>query len=180
MFYCWFRLGTILVGQSLKPPIDIRDELSLSFRVRILDCDGLRVMSAFQYPNYLYLASWGHVTRMGLLKTSIRKRWAPVVGSYKFIFRKPLKIWSTFIVKICFAGWDDTWFYQQVLFEQNQNVKAMGFTKLAIWKNNHTLSLDRCFEETRFEGAHNPPPKWILDLFAEDKINIPHFSRNQT
>lgn len=175
MFYCWLRLGSILISESLKSPIDIHDELSLSFRVRIFDCDGLRVMSAFQYPNYLYLTSWGHVIRMGLLKISIRKKWAPVVGSYKFIFRKPLKLWSTFNVRICFAGWDDTWFYQQVLFEQDQNVKALGFTKLGIWKNNHTLSLEECFEATQFEGGHNPPPERILNLFVDDKTNISHF-----
>ena len=32
-------------------------------------------------------------------------------------------------------GWDDKWAYHRLTFEQNNQICAIGFPKVAFWKN---------------------------------------------
>lgn len=139
MLYFWSKLCLIIVFNRNKRLKSLNEEISVPFRVRTFDCDGLKVMSGFKYPVYMDLARWTHIIRVGFLEVAVKNRWAPVLGSQKIIHRKPLNILSKFTVRVSLAGWDDRWFYHLHLFEQKDLLKAIGITKAGIWKNHQQV-----------------------------------------
>lgn len=175
MFYIWYKIASILIAYSNKPLSNINEELSLSFRVRFLDCDGLRIMSGFQYPDYMHLSSWALCTRAGFPKKIITKKWTPVAISQKTICRKPLKLWSPFTLQVSFAGWDDNWFYHQHLFQQKGNLRAIGTTRFGVWGNRKIVPVSQVFEEIGFEFEEKKTPVWINNQYKEDNDSYKMF-----
>ena len=169
MLYTWYKIAYILISHSSKNLPDINDEISISFRVRLLDCDGFRIMSGFQFPLYMYLSSWALGSHVKFPKRIITKGWSPIAVSQKYISKKPLKLWSKFTVKVSFAGWEEKWFYHQHLFTQNGNIHAIGATKFAIWGKRRTVPIKRVFEEVGYDYMEKQPAEWILQLFIADK-----------
>ena len=168
MIYYWFRMGRILLSSSLSSPIAIDDELTSSFRVRALDCDGLQVMAHSQYAIYMDFARWAQVTRTGFIRAAIRNGWAPIVGSQKIIYRKPLRRWSPFKVRVSCVGWDEKWAYYLHLFEQHCKIKAIGAIKTMVWKKERAVPMERVLKELKANRMEMVPPVWILDMFERD------------
>ena len=75
----------IIAFNKSKPLENLDEEISIPFRVRLLDCEALRIMSAYQYPTYMTFSNWDIAVRSGLLKAFIKNRWSPLVGSQKTI-----------------------------------------------------------------------------------------------
>jgi acyl-CoA thioesterase FadM len=175
MLYAWYKIASILAIHSNRPLSHIGEEISLSFRVRLFDCDGFRIMSGFQYPTYMYLSSWALCTRARFPKTILTKRWAPVAASQKTIFWRPLKLWSLFTLKVSFAGWDDNWFYHQHVFQQKESVHALGTTRFAVWENRHIVPVVRVLDVIGFDFEEKPPPVWINNQFKEDVHSFNNF-----
>lgn len=171
MFYFWYKLFLISILNLNKRLDNLDDEISVPFRVRLFDCDGLQVMAGFQYPFYMDLARWTHIIKGGFLSVAIKNGWAPVLGSQKIVHRKPLKIFSKFTVKVLLAGWDDKWFYHVHLFEQNNLIKAVGITKAGIWKNHQQVLAKLILEELKLNGEKKVPV-WITDIFDKDLENF--------
>ena len=175
MIHYWFRLGRILLSSLLSSPLSIDDELTLSFRVRALDCDGLKVMTASQFAIYMDFARWALITRNGFIRAAFRNGWAPTVGSQKIIYRKPLRRWSLFKVRVSLAGWDEKWFYHLHLFDQHGQIKAIGVTKAIAWKKGAAVAVDRVLKEIKANREEMAPPDWILNLFEKDHENFKRF-----
>src|SRR5215207_9007214 len=135
MLYYWYRISLIFLSRKFQMPLDINCELTRTFRVRLFDCDAFRVMGAFKYSTYMDYIRFELVARTKLYNEIFLKRLAPTLGSQKLIYRKPLKRWTKFTVRLQTAGWDDKWIYHVHKFEQNGEVKAIGITKALIWKN---------------------------------------------
>lgn len=172
MFYCWFKIGLIIALNRRKPLQNFEEEISIPFRVRLLDCDALRIMSAYQYPIYMNFSCWDLFVRSGLLSAAIKNRWSPLVGSQKIIYRKPLKRWTSFNLKASYAGWDENWFYYQHFFVQEDKVKAVGTTKIAAWKQGGIIPVKTVFEEAGINYEKKVPPTWVANHFNEDRDDL--------
>ena len=109
MFYYWYRVIRILVSRKFQKQVNINAELSRTFKVRLFDCDGLRVMTASKYPAYMDFIRWELIARTKLFNEIVLKGLAPTLGSQKLIYRIPLKRWTKFTVRLTTAGWDDKW-----------------------------------------------------------------------
>lgn len=168
MYYIWYKIASILISSSRKRLSAIDDEISMPLRVRLFDCDGMMVMSGFQYPAYMYLSSWLLCTRTNFPQTILSKRWAPVAASQKYICRRPLKIWDPFILKVSFAGWDDNWFYHKHLFVKDSELHAVGTTRFAAWRKGKIIPVREVFEAIGYDFKDKPPPDWLLNQFKED------------
>lgn len=168
MYYIWYKIASILVTNSRKQLPDIKDEIIIPLRVRILDCDGLRVMSGFQYPVYMYLSSWLLCTRTNFPRTIISERWKPVAVSQKYICRRPLKLWAHFTLKVSFAGWDKKWFYHKHLFLKDGELCAIGTTRFAAWRKNKIVPVPDVLQAIGYEFKEYPPPEWVHEQFKDD------------
>ena len=91
MFYYWYRIVWILIARRFQSQVDIEEELTRTFRVRLFDCDGFRVMTAFKYAAYMDLIRWEMIARSKLFNEILPKGLAPTLGAQKIIYRKPIK-----------------------------------------------------------------------------------------
>ena len=73
--------------------------------------------------------------RSKLFDNTFKKGIFPVLGSQKIIYKKPLKRWTKFKITISLEGWDDKWVYHSQTFKQKSEIYAVGYSKVAYWKN---------------------------------------------
>ena len=107
-----------------------------------------------------------------MLDAAIKNKWSPLVGSQKTIYGKLLKIWTKFNVKASYAGWDERWFYHQHFFIQNDQVKAVGTTKFAAWKQGGIIPVIKVFEEAGIDYEIKIPPNWVANHYTEDRDDL--------
>lgn len=168
MYYIWYKIASILITSPKKKLHNIEEEIEMPLRVRLFDCDGMRVMSGFQYPVYMYLSSWLLCSRTNFTKTILSKKWTPVATSQKYICRRPLKIWDSFRIVVSFAGWDDKWFYHKHMFVKDGELCAIGTTRFAAWRKKKIVPVSDVFKEIGYEFKDYPPPEWVMRQFKED------------
>lgn len=173
MFHYWFTIGRMLVSRYTRPRVRPDVTIRRRFRVRIFDCDGLRVMTAAKYPMYMDFIRWEMIARSPLFDAIVKRGLAPTLGSQKLIYRRPLKVWTTFVVELELAGFDDKWMYHIHRFLQNGEVRAIGITRALIWKRDVPTALP---ELLTFVGITEPrpAPPWVLALFANDRDILDH------
>jgi acyl-CoA thioesterase FadM len=73
--------------------------------------------------------------RSSLYENTVEKGMLAILVSQKVIYKKPLRIWSTFSVKLILEEWDEKWAYHHHIFIQDGKVCAVGLSKLAFRKH---------------------------------------------
>jgi acyl-CoA thioesterase FadM len=169
MLYYWYRILRILIERNFQKPIDIEDELTRTFRVGLFDCDGLRVMTAFKYTVYMDFIRWEMIARSVMFKEIMLKGLAPSLGSQKIVYRKPLKLWTKFTVRLQTTGWDEKWIYNVHKFEQNGEIKAVGITRALIWRKDKPQIISEILKNAKARNMERSVPEWVLNLFQNDK-----------
>ncbi|WP_276391867.1 acyl-CoA thioesterase [Eudoraea chungangensis] len=168
MFYYWYTIIKILFLRNFQAKVKHNQSISRTYRVRIFDCDGLRVMTASRYAVYMDFIRWELIARSKLFHAIVKRGLAPTLGSQKIIYRKPLKRWSKFNIILESVGWDEKWVYHLHYFKQQNEIKAVGITRALIWKRDIPSVLTEIMEEIGVQ-ERTKPPSWVLDLFKEDK-----------
>lgn len=169
MFYYWFFVIKTLIFRPFQSELDMLTPISRTFRVKLLDCDGLRVMTASKYPMYMDLIRWELIARSKLFKAMYKRGLAPTLGSQKLIYRKPLKVWSQFKMVMKAVGWDDKWVYFTHYFVQDGEVKAIGVARGLVWRRDKPHLLSEIIAEADGPSYPVPPPTWVMKLFEDDK-----------
>ncbi|MEC3907924.1 acyl-CoA thioesterase [Tamlana sp. 2201CG12-4] len=142
--------------------------LTRTRRVSILDCEAFRFMANSKYFYYMDLIRFEILFRSDLYKNSIKKGMFPVLGSQKIIYKKPLKRWTKFSVTLILEGWEDNWVYHKQVFRQNNQIYAIGITKVGFWKNRKTQSIRQILANSGVTTKEKPVPKETLELFKAD------------
>src|SRR5688572_2897005 len=168
MVHYWFRIVWILIARRFQSQVDIEEELTRTFRVRLFDCDGFRVMTAFKYAAYMDLIRWEMIARSKLFNEILPKGLAPTLGAQKIIYRKPIKLWTKFTLRLQTMGWDEKWVYHIHKFEQSGEVKAIGITKALIWKKDRPQILREILQNIAVKNLDKKPPEWVANLFHTD------------
>jgi acyl-CoA thioesterase FadM len=168
MFHYWLTIGRMLASRYTRPRVRFDATIRRRFRVRLFDCDGFRVMTAAKYPMYMDFIRWEMIARSALFEAVVRRGLAPTLGSQKLIYRKPLKVWTTFELELELAGFDDKWIYHIHRFVQGGEVRALGITRALIWKRDVPTALADLMQAV---GATEPmpPPAWVQEMFAADR-----------
>jgi acyl-CoA thioesterase FadM len=169
MLYYWYRIIRILIARNFQKQVDIEDELTRTFSVRLFDCDGLRVMTAFKYAAYMDFIRWELIARSKLYNEIVLKGLAPSLGSQKIVYRKPLKLWTKFNVRLRTVGWDEKWVYHVHKFEQGGEIKAVGVTRALIWRKDKPQIWLEILKNIGVKDLNKKAPDWVLSLFQNDK-----------
>jgi hypothetical protein len=79
-----------------------------------------------------------------------------------------MKRWSKFTITLVVEGWDEKWVYHRQIFQQNGEVCAIGFTKLAFWKNKKTQNIRRIIADSGVQRTKMNPSVEVVDMFKND------------
>ncbi|WP_262511304.1 acyl-CoA thioesterase [Arenibacter echinorum] len=133
-----------------------------------MDCDSLRYMANSKYFYYMDFIRFEILFRSKLYDNTFKKGIFPVLGSQKFIYKKPLKRWTKFKITISLEGWDDKWVYHRQTFRQKGEIYAVGYTKVAFWKNKKALNMRNIIYDSGFHKTEMKPAANILNMFKDD------------
>jgi acyl-CoA thioesterase FadM len=125
-------------------------------------------MTAFKYSVYMDFMRWEMIARSRLYNEVVLKGLAPTLGSQKVVYRKPLKLWTRFIVRLKTIGWDEKWVYHLHTFEQNGEVMAVGITRALVWRKDKPQILLKILKDIGVKDLGMRPPGWVLNLFEND------------
>lgn len=67
--------------------------------------------------------------RTGLAKVMIKKRWTPIVAEHTMTYKKPLKVFQRFEMKLSLTHWDQKFFYMTHTFTRDGTLVAEGTSK---------------------------------------------------
>ncbi|WP_027076389.1 acyl-CoA thioesterase [Maribacter antarcticus] len=169
MIYYWVHILYIYIGAKFFwNKVDLVTNLSRERTVSILDCDAMRYMANSKYFYYMDFIRFEIIFRTKLYDNTFRKGVFPVLGSQKFVYKKPLKRWTKFRVTLILEGWDDKWVYHRHTFEQNGEIRAIGFTKIAFWKNKKAQDMRKIIYDSGLHQAEMNPSINILNMFNDD------------
>ena len=169
MIYYWLHMLYIYIGAKLFwKKVDLESDLSRIRRVNTLDCDSMRFMANSKYFYYMDFIRFEVLFRSKLYDNTFKKGIFPVLGSQKFIYKKPLKRWSKFKITLTLEGWDDKWVYHRQTFEQNNEICAVGYTKVAFWKNKKAQDLRKIIYDSGLHKTEMNPSEHILNMFNND------------
>lgn len=168
MIYFWYRAFWVLIARNFQKPLSVEDDFVQNFRVGLFDCEGFRIMSAFKYANYLDYNRWEFVVRTSLFKEIYLKGCSTALGSQKIIYRKPLKIWSRFTLRLQTVGWDEKWVYNIQQFEQDSEIKAICVSRSLVWKKSKPQILHEMLANIGVKDLEKQPPTWVKAVFEND------------
>ena len=126
-------------------------------------------MTAFKYATYMDFVRWEMIARSKLYKEIVLKGLAPTLGSQKMVYRKPLKLWTRFTVRLRTVGWDEKWVYHVHKFEQGGEIKAIGITRALIWRKDKPQIWMDILKNIGVRDLHKKAPDWVLNIFQNDK-----------
>ena len=91
-----------------------------------------------------------------------------ILGSQKVIYKKPLKIWSTFSVKLILEEWDEKWAYHRHIFILDNKVCAVGLSKLAFRKHKKMQNMMDIITACGVSEPGTTPANGIKHVFNHD------------
>lgn len=169
MIYYWLHILFLYIGSRFFwKSVDLAGDLTRVRRVKVLDCDAMRYMANSKYFYYMDFIRIEILFRTKLYDNTYKKGIYPVLGSQKFIYRKPLKRWSKFSVTLVLEGWDDKWVYHKQVFKQKGEICGIGYTKVAFWKNRKALDIRKIIFDSGIERKEMNPSPEVLGIFEND------------
>lgn len=169
MIYYWIHLAYIFLGSRFFwKPVDLQQDLTRPRRVSILDCEGFRFMANSKYLIYMDFIRFEILFRTDLYKATVKRGKFPVLASQKIIYRKPLKRWQKFEITLKLEGWDNDWVYHRQIFTSNNEVYAVGITKVGFWKKNKIQNMNEITSQGRLEFNEKEVSPKIKALFEND------------
>lgn len=169
MIYYWLHMLYIFIGSNFFwSKVDLTSKQIRKRRVGILDCDTFRYMSNSKYLYYMDFIRFEKMFRSKLYDNTVKKGMFAVLGAQKIIYKKPLKMWTTFNITLVLEGWDDKWVYHKQVFEQNNQVCAIGFTKAAFWKDKKAQDIRTIFKNCGVTATEMKISAAVHNIFEGD------------
>lgn len=169
MIYYWLHMLYIFIcSKVLWKKVAVDSNLTRTRKVNILDCESFRFMANSKYFYYMDLIRYEVVFRSKLYDNTVKKGMFGVLASQKIIYKKPLKMWSKFSITLVLDGWDDKWVYHRQVFEQNNEVCAIGFTKAGFWKDKKAQNIKDILANCNVKQEEMNPSDEMLSFFDND------------
>ena len=125
-----FRMIYVFLASFFKErlPAGATDSL---LKLRVLPND-LDINLHVNNGRYLTLCDLNRIDlfiRTGLAKVMIKRRWIPIVAEHTMVYKKPLKVFQRFEMKLSLTHWDEKFFYMTHTFTRDGIVVAEGTSK---------------------------------------------------
>jgi len=118
---------SLLITSFFKPRLSIeKPKNSLQLRVLPNDIDINLHMNNGRYLTICDLTRVDMFIRTGLVKIMIKEKWIPVISEHTMKYKKALKIFEKYTVKMDVTGWDEKSFKMQHTFIVGDRVVAEG------------------------------------------------------
>jgi len=102
-----FRMLWLLIASFFKPRLPIeKPKNSLCLRVLPNDIDINLHMNNGRYLTICDLTRVDMFIRAGLVKTMIKEKWIPVISEHTMKYKKALKVFQKYTIKMEITGWD--------------------------------------------------------------------------
>ena len=125
----YLRLVWMLLGAWRKTKLTPFETGILKSIVLPNDLDANMHMNNGRYLTIMDLGRIEWLIRVGLLPVLRKNKWAPVVGSQKIAFLKPLRPFQQFELHTRLLGWDEKWFYFHQTFHAKGELCANATIK---------------------------------------------------
>jgi len=124
-----FRVLLVVFKNLFRRRIDVLGETVIHLRVWPTDMDLNFHLNDGRYVSLTGLGRVDLMTRTGLLRQAMKRRWYPVVGATMIRYRREIKAFEKFSMHSRIVGWDEKWFYFEHRFEQDGTVAAMAYAR---------------------------------------------------
>ena len=122
-----FRLLALFITSFFKPRLPIeKSKNSLRLRVLPNDIDINLHMNNGRYLTICDLTRVDMFIRTGLAKTMIKEKWIPVISEHTMKYKKALKVFQKYTIKMEITGWDEKSFKMLHTFIADERVVAEG------------------------------------------------------
>lgn len=129
----YLRLIWIFLTSVFKPRVRFADEVTLNMRVLPNDLDINRHQNNGRYFTLVDLAIIDLFLRSGVLKKAIAKGWRPMLGGGLITYKKQMKVFQTYQLRMQLKAWDDRWNYFHFSFlNRGGQVCASGYVRGAM------------------------------------------------
>ena len=127
-----FRMMALLLTSFFKPRLSIeRPKNSLRLTVLPNDIDINFHMNNGRYLTVCDLTRVDMFIRTGLAKTMVIEKWMPVISEHTMKYKKALKLFQNYTLKMEVTGWDEKSFRMTHTFMVEGRVVAEG-TSLGV------------------------------------------------
>lgn len=144
----YFRLIWLLLVHYFKkePTRSLTDKGELSYKVWPFDLDINGHMNNARYLALMDLGRLDLILHSGMFKTTLDKKWLPVLGASTIRYRIPLLPFQKFKLVTEVKYWDEGWFYMEQRFiikggKKDGAVAAIALVKGSFFDGGGTKSL---------------------------------------
>ena len=130
-------------------------------------------MSNSRFNYYMDFIRLELMFRSNLYENTVKKGMLAILGSQKVIYKKPLRIMSTFSVKLILEECDEKWAYHRHIFLQDGQVCAVGLSKLAFRKHKKMQNMRDIIIACGVTDPGANPDRGIRHVFDHD-IDLLH------
>lgn len=169
----WFRLLCLLVISRFRPRLTVPDAVSqLRFRAWFSDLDVNGHVNNGRYWTLFDLGRTDLILRSGLLKSVLKHKWTPIVGSGAIRFRRELRLFQPFILETRILTWTQSKvvFEQRILTENGQVLAARGLVLAGLYDRakRNFVPINIIFDSVDAQGVEMPP----MDAAAQKLLEL--------
>lgn len=164
LFFRMFLIGWLA---RRRPPLTPVEESRVWFRVLPNDLDVFGHMNNSRYLAIMDLGRLDLITRMGLSRFMLTRRWMPLVAASRLRHRRSLNLLQRYELVTRMVYWDDKWFYLEQRFERAGELHAVGWIKGLIRGPQGNIATAEVLTAVGYRGARPDMPRSLalwLDL----------------
>ena len=152
--YPVLRLVKTLISSRKEQTNYLRQD-SMQFRCRPWDIDIFREMNNGRMITLFDLGRISLVSKCGLLKVLVKKKWGLVVAGSTVMYRKRIRVFDKITMYTRVVGIDEKWFYlEQSMWVKGEPCCSMVIRTAVTSKNGLVATKD------------------VLDAFGEKNVNL--------
>lgn len=160
--YPFLRMLKVVLAARARPRLDPLGESVVAFRVWPSDLDNNLHLNNGRYLTLMDLARWDLVSRTGLLKVLMERKWHPVVSSSTMRHRRPLDPFELYELRTRLLSWDAKHFLIEQRFVRGDKLHAVGVIQgVFLAKDGRRIPTQEIVDLLAPGVQPPPPPAWI-------------------